>query len=106
MARKPAARLALDDERSRGGLLCGIVVRSSQKSHRCRLDRREIYDQRDRSCACAFTALDEAGSDRYPLSAGAITRRSAIRSSRSRVDHRDMELSSDAEPDSERIESH
>src|SRR2546430_4721976 len=66
MARKPTARLALDDERSRGGLLRGIVVRSSQKSYRCRLDRREIHDQRDRSCACAFTELDEAGSDQYP----------------------------------------
>src|SRR6266513_6126073 len=97
MARKPAGRLALDDERSRGGFLRGIVVRSSQKSHRSRLDRREIHDERDRSCARAFTALDEAGSGKYPLSVGSITWRSAIRSSRCRVDHRDMELSSDAD---------
>src|SRR6266700_4384019 len=45
MARKPAARLALDDERSRGGLLRGVVVRSSQKSHRGRPGRREMHDQ-------------------------------------------------------------
>jgi len=55
------------------------------------------YMTRDRSCPCAFTALDEAGSGKYPLSVGAITCRSAIRSSRSRVDHRDMELSSNAD---------
>ena len=45
MARKPAARLAIDVERSRGGFLRRVVVRSAPKSHRGRPGRREMHDQ-------------------------------------------------------------
>src|SRR5712692_10463795 len=97
MARKPADRVAVDDEGSCRGLLRRVMDGPSQKSYRGRLGRREVYDQRDRPRACSPAALDEAATGEHASRVGAIAHTSAIRSSRRRTDHRNKELSGDAD---------